>query len=42
MGFGSELVKRSMRAQLGGSIAYDWSEAGLIATLRMSRAKLAS
>jgi two-component sensor histidine kinase len=40
-GFGSELVKRSIRAQLGGTIVYNWSEAGLIATIRLSRAKLA-
>lgn len=39
-GFGSELVKRSVRGQLGGSIEYDWSEGGLIVTLRMNRARL--
>jgi hypothetical protein len=33
-------MKRSVRAQLGGTIVHDWSEAGLIATLRMSRARL--
>lgn len=35
-GFGSRLVQRSMAAQLGGSIAFDWSEEGLVATLIMS------
>jgi two-component sensor histidine kinase len=39
-GFGSKLVERSVTRQLGGSIAYDWSAGGLIATLRMSRARL--
>jgi two-component sensor histidine kinase len=39
-GFGSSLVQRSVRGQLGGSIEYDWSEGGLIVTLRMSRARI--
>jgi two-component sensor histidine kinase len=39
-GFGSKLVERSVTRQLGGSIAYDWSAGGLIAALRMSRARL--
>ena len=41
-GFGSQLVKRSMSGQLGGSIDYDWSEGGLIVTLRLKRSRLAS
>ncbi|WP_298174992.1 HWE histidine kinase domain-containing protein [Novosphingobium sp.] len=40
-GFGSKLVRRSISGQLGGTIHYDWAEAGLIVTLRMSRARLA-
>jgi two-component sensor histidine kinase len=39
-GFGSELVHRSMAAQLGGTIAFDWSPEGLVATLRMSKDRL--
>ena len=41
-GFGSKLIERSVTYQLGGTIAYDWAETGLIATIRMSRARLAS
>lgn len=41
-GFGSKLVRRSVSSQLGGSIVYDWSEGGLIVTLRMGRDRLAS
>ncbi len=40
-GFGSKLVRRSVSGQLGGTIAYEWSEGGLIATLRMGRRRLA-
>ena len=29
-GFGSKLVHRSMAAQLGGTIAFDWSAEGLV------------
>lgn len=39
-GFGSKLIHRSMSTQLGGSIAFDWSEAGLVASLRMSKSRL--
>ena len=42
VGYGSKLVDRSMTRQLGGSIAYDWSEGGLTATLQISREKLSS
>lgn len=41
-GFGSKLVQRSISGQLGGSIHYDWSEGGLIVTLRIDRTRLAS
>ncbi len=41
-GFGSKLVQRSVSGQLGGSIAYDWSEDGLIVSLVASRGRLAS
>jgi two-component sensor histidine kinase len=41
IGFGTRLVKRSMADQLGGSIAYDWSEGGLIVTLTMNKDRLA-
>jgi two-component sensor histidine kinase len=40
-GFGSKLVHRSMAAQLGGIIAFDWSEDGVVVTLRMSKNRLA-
>ena len=40
-GFGSELVRRSITGQLGGSIDYDWSAGGLIVTLRIRRDRLA-
>lgn len=39
-GFGSNLVQRSVRGQLGGSIDYNWDESGLIVTLRMDRSRL--
>jgi two-component sensor histidine kinase len=41
-GYGSELIRRSMAHQLGGSIAFDWSMEGLIVTLRMRRNRLAA
>lgn len=41
-GFGSKLVQRSMSGQLGGSIEYDWSAEGLVATLRIDCRRLAS
>jgi len=39
-GFGSKLVRRSVAGQLGGAIAYEWSAAGVIITLKMSRDRL--
>jgi two-component sensor histidine kinase len=41
-GFGSKLVHRSMAAQLGGTIAFDWSEEGVVVTLRLSKDRLAN
>ncbi|WP_376100742.1 sensor histidine kinase (plasmid) [Roseomonas sp. CCTCC AB2023176] len=41
-GYGSELIRRSMERQLGGSIDYNWSAEGLIVTLRMRRNLLAA
>ena len=40
-GFGSKLVQQSMAAQLGGTIAFDWSEEGVVITLQMSKSRLA-
>lgn len=40
-GFGSKLLHRGMAAQLGGSIDYDWSAEGVVATLRMSKDRMA-
>jgi two-component sensor histidine kinase len=31
-GFGSKLIHQSMAAQLGGTIAFGWSEEGVVAT----------
>jgi two-component sensor histidine kinase len=39
-GFGSKLVQRSVSRQLGGSISHDWSEEGLVVTVKLDRAKL--
>ena len=41
-GFGSKLVQQSMAAQLGGTIEFDWSEEGVVVTLRMSKNRLAT
>jgi two-component sensor histidine kinase len=41
-GFGSQLVHRSMAAQLGGTITFDWSEEGVVVILRMSKDRLAN
>ena len=41
-GFGSKLVQRSVSRQLGGTIEYDWSKAGLIATVQLDRSKLSA
>lgn len=39
-GFGSKLVHRSMAAELGGAITFDWTEEGVVVTLRMSKDRL--
>jgi len=41
-GFGSKLMHRSMSAQLGGTISFDWSDEGAVVTLRMSKDRLAN
>ena len=40
--YGSQLVKRSVSGQLGGSIAYEWSPAGVVISLRLSGMRLAN
>ncbi len=40
-GFGRKLLTQSVTGQLGGSIAFDWPPEGLVATLRMSKVRLA-
>ncbi|MDU0339568.1 sensor histidine kinase [Bosea rubneri] len=39
-GYGSRLVERSVKGQLGGSIEYAWEPAGLIVTLMLKASKL--
>lgn len=41
-GYGTRLVTRSVSGQLGGTIGVEWRETGMIATLRMSMARLAT
>ena len=41
-GFGSRLVSQSVSGQLGGSIAFDWLPEGVVATVWMSKARLAT
>ena len=41
-GFGSRLVAQSMSGQLGGSVAFNWLPEGVVVTLRMSKARLAT
>ena len=41
-GFGSRLVSQSVSGQLGGSIVLDWLSNGVVATVRMSKARLAT
>ncbi|GGI85627.1 hypothetical protein GCM10007973_22700 [Polymorphobacter multimanifer] len=40
-GFGSRMVERCLRQQLAGSIAYEWHEGGLVATMTMRKSRLA-
>jgi two-component sensor histidine kinase len=39
-GFGSRMISRSVAAQLGGSLSYDWQPTGLVATLTMQRDRM--
>lgn len=41
-GYGSRLVDRSVKGQLGGTIEYRWEPAGLIVTLTLKASKLAA
>lgn len=41
-GFGTGLMTRKMAAQLNGSVKKDWSEEGIIVTLRMAMDRLAA
>ncbi|MBA3577085.1 MAG: PAS domain-containing protein [Sphingomonas sp.] len=40
-GFGSRLIARSVSAELGGDLAYDWQDTGLVVTIHMSQSRLA-
>ena len=40
--FGSQLIARSVSGQLGGELVYDWQQSGLVVTVRMHQARLAS
>jgi two-component sensor histidine kinase len=40
-GYGSKLLNRTVTGQLGGSINYNWTESGLLVTLRMKESYLA-
>ena len=41
-GFGSQLLARSFAQRLGGAITHDWQPSGLVATLRLSKERMAS
>jgi two-component sensor histidine kinase len=41
-GFGSQLIRRGITGQLGGSIDCDWAKDGVIVTVRMNQQRLAS
>jgi two-component sensor histidine kinase len=40
-GFGSRLVARMVGSQLGGALAYDWQESGLVVTIAIQQGRLA-
>jgi two-component sensor histidine kinase len=42
LGFGRKMIERSVETQLGGSLAYDWQAAGLVATLSIRTARMTS
>lgn len=39
-GFGSRLIARTVSSQLGGNLAYDWQETGLVVTIAMRQDRL--
>jgi two-component sensor histidine kinase len=39
-GFGSRMIMRSVAAQLGGTLSYDWQPTGLVATLVMRKDRM--
>lgn len=39
-GFGSRLIARTVSSQLGGDLAYDWQESGLVVTIAMRQDRL--
>ena len=39
-GYGSQLIRRSVSGQLGGTVEYDWSGGGLIVTLSINRRRI--
>jgi two-component sensor histidine kinase len=41
-GYRTRLVDRTISGQLGGSIDYNWSQEGVIITMRMNKDALAS
>ena len=41
-GFGRKMAARGMSGQLGGSIEYEWAEAGVVVTLEMKKDRLAT
>lgn len=41
-GFGRKMVERTVQAQFGGSLTYDWQSAGLVATLGIPTARMTS
>jgi two-component sensor histidine kinase len=40
-GFGSKLIARTVASQLGGQLAYDWQESGLVVTIELRADRLA-
>jgi two-component sensor histidine kinase len=41
-GFGSRLIARTVSSQLGGELAYDWQESGLVVTIQIPEGRLAA
>jgi two-component sensor histidine kinase len=41
-GFGSRLIARTVSSQLGGGLAYDWQESGLVVTIQIPEGRLAA